>query len=252
MIRAIAAIASWAFLILVLGPPILLLGLVHPSRRVAAWYTLFLSRVALWICGVKLIIEDEVGARSLGAAFFVGNHQSALDVPIVISMLAGDVRFFAKDTLFRFPIWGWLLRQYGYVAVNRSNPRITLGNINRVLSKMADDPISLAVFPEGTRSPDGRLLPFRKGTMKICCRAGLPVVPFAIDGAWRVNPRGGLKARPGSVIVRFAEPLSADRVRAMSADELHSTVRCMIGQLLDQREEKTPEHAVPWTAPEGV
>jgi len=234
MIRAWLAIAVWGVMLIVLGIPVLIAGFVHPSRRLIARTGTLWARLMLGICGVRLTIEGLEHARDGRAKFFMGNHQSALDIPMVVLALNGDVRFIAKNTLFRTPIFGWIIGRYGNVPVDRTRPRVALKNLNRMLERVKDQPISLAVFPEGTRSADGRLLRFRKGTMKIGQRAGLPIVPFSIDGSYAVNPRDRLRAYPGPVRLTFASPIPADEVAAMSPAELHDRVRGTIARQLGQ------------------
>lgn len=251
MVRAYIAILVWGLMLIVLGIPVLLVGFIYPSRRLMAWSAALWARTMLTICGMRLTIEGTEHIQDAGARFFLGNHQSALDIPIVVLALKGDVRFIAKSTLFRFPVFGWILLRYGYVPVDRTRARVALRSLDRMLQRIQLNPISLAVFPEGTRSYDGRLLPFRKGTMKICRRAGLPVVPFAIDGSYMVNPRDRLRAYSGPVRLSFGRPIPADEVAAMTPSELHDRVREAVAQLLGQSSDPVPEVEA-LMAPEGI
>ena len=251
MIRAYLAIFVWGLMLIVLGIPVLLVGFIYSSRRLMVWSAALWARTMLTICGVRLAMEGTEHIQNAGAKFFLGNHQSALDIPIIILALKGDVRFIAKSTLFRFPIFGWILLRYGYVPVDRTRARVALRSLDRMLQRIQLNPISLAVFPEGTRSYDGRLLPFRKGTMKICRRAGLPVVPFAIDGSYKVNPRDRLRAYSGPVRLSFGRPIPADEVAAMTPSELHDRIRETVAQLLGQSSDPVPEVEA-LMAPEGI
>lgn len=224
MIRALLTVLVASLVVIVIGPPLLLLGLIYPSRWAIARGSEFWARAILWAAGVRLTIEGTEHIAAESPKFFMGNHQSALDIPILIAALRGDVRFMGKDTLFRIPLFGWVILRYGYTPVHRSRPRVTLQTLNRMLARIRERPISLAVFPEGTRTRDGRLLPFRKGTMKIGRRAGLPIVPFSIDGSMAVNSRDKFRAVPGRVRLTFSEPIPAEEIAAMSPTELHDRV----------------------------
>jgi 1-acyl-sn-glycerol-3-phosphate acyltransferase len=229
MVRAIAAIIVWTVLLFLVGLPALLIGLIHPFRPVMAFATLFWARVMLWVCGVRLRVEGLEHIADGRPRFFVGNHQSALDIPILLAALKGDVRFLAKKSLFYIPIFGWVIARYGYIAVDRRNARAALETINQAMQRFRSNPISFAVFPEGTRSRDGRLGNFRMGTMKICQRWGLPVAPFTIDGAIHVSHRDRtLYVRPGHVRICFGEPIPAEEVAKISAEELHDRIRNVI------------------------
>jgi 1-acyl-sn-glycerol-3-phosphate acyltransferase len=250
MMRGYLAIAFTCLMVGLGGVPLFAFGLLHRSRVAMASVAAFWARWTLAICGVRLTIEGAGRVPADQAGFYVGNHQSALDIPIVIAALSGDVRFMAKNTLFRFPIFGWVLWMYGFVPIHRARARITLDSLTRMYERVRRDPISLVVFPEGTRSRDGRLLPFRRGTMKICRRVGLPVVPFTIDGSHLVTPRERIRAYPGPVRLMFGKPIPADEVAGMSNEELHDRVRQAIADMLGQPNDTTTPQMVPLTAAE--
>lgn len=241
MFRAVLTVLAMSLVVMVLGTIALLVGLVYPSRRVIAFAAVVWSRVVLSLAGVRLTIEGKELVGDRVARFYMGNHQSALDIPILLMALDGHVRFMAKDTLFRIPVFGWVLLRYGYAPINRSNPRVTLRTIERMLERLHRDPISIAVFPEGTRSSDGRLLTFRRGTMKVGQRSGLPVVPFSIEGSLAVHNRERFAANPGPVKLIFGVPIPAEEVAAMSTPELHDRVKATIARQLGLTIEGKPE-----------
>ena len=219
---------------LVMGLPVLVIGFIYPARIAVAILAAVWAKAMLIISGARVTIEGLERVTDGKARFLLGNHQSALDIPIIVWAFRGNVRFMAKESLFRIPIFGWNLRRYGYVPVDRSSARAALRSVERAFERFRKRPISLAIFPEGTRSVDGRLLPFRKGTMKICHQASLPVVPFSIDGACKVNPKDRFGLFPGPIRVRFGEAIPPEEVAAMSARELHDRVRGAVERMLGQ------------------
>jgi|CXWL01.1.fsa_nt_gi 1-acyl-sn-glycerol-3-phosphate acyltransferase len=234
-VRAIFSIVVMVSLVIVLGGLALIVGLVHPSRRLMNGCSLAWSRAVLFCAGVQLTIKGREKAADSMPAFFLGNHQSDLDIPIIIYALGGRVRFMAKDSLFRIPLFGWVIRRYGFVPIDRGNVRRTMHTLQHMIAVMHRNPISMTAFPEGTRSRDGRLLSFRRGTMKIVQQVGLPVVPFAIDGSILVHHSNRLlRAKPGPVTLAFAEPIPADRVVAMSQDELYERVVSAVAGAMGQ------------------
>lgn len=224
MLRGVLTIVVFAFVLLLLGPGILVLGLLGMGERYGSWASYVWSRAILGCTGTRLRLEGGQKIPRGTPCFFVGNHQSALDIPILIVCLASRIRFLAKESLFRIPVFGWTLTAAGHVPIARHRPREARQRLERMLSHVRNRPISLVVFPEGTRSPNGRLLPFRKGTMKICQRAGLTIVPFTIDGSLAVHKRGSLKVNPGTVVVRFADPIPPEEAAEMSTGQLHERV----------------------------
>lgn len=224
MFRAIFVALVTAMLVVVIGTPVFILGLIYPARGFFAWPSFVWGRCILAACGVRLQIDGQADLGEPRPRFFVGNHQSALDIPVLIVALRGNVRFMAKESLFRIPILGWNLHRYDHVPIDRKSPRVTLHRLERMIARIRRAPISLIVFPEGTRSPDGELLPFRKGAMRICQRAGLDVVPFSICGSQAVLDRAKFRVRPGAIRLRFGEAIAAADVSAMTPAELHDRV----------------------------
>jgi len=224
-------------MVLALGLIALIVGVVYPSRRIFAALALVWAKAILFFSGVRLTVEGGDFLSDGRPRFFMGNHQSALDIPILVAALLGDVRFMAKRSLFRIPVFGWVLHRYGFAAIDRENARTTLRTLDLMLDRLRRRPINFAVFPEGTRSADGRLLRFRRGTMKIGLRSGLPIVPFSIDGSVAVHDRNHFEARPGPVRLTFGSPIPVDEVAELSPDELHrrivATVASQLGQAAD-------------------
>lgn len=241
MLRASITAAVMVVLVILLGVPLFLLGLVYPSQRAMALATSIWARSILLFAGVKLKVVGRERIANGTARFYFGNHQSALDIPIVIAGLNGHVRFMAKDSLFRIPLFGWVIRRYGYAPIDRSNPRNTHRTLQEMLDRVRRQPMSLAVFPEGTRSRSPRMGPFRRGTIKVAQRSGLPVVPFAIDGSIYVHHRERFVATPGPVTLTFGEPIAAEEVAAMTQAALHDRIRATIAGQLGQPE--LPERA---------
>lgn len=206
------------------GTAAFIIGLVYPAHWVIAASSYLWARVVLACAGVRLTVVGVEHVQDGHPRFFVGNHQSALDIPILLVALRGRVRFMAKDGLFRIPIFGWVIRRYGYAPIYRRQVRLTWQVLEQTLARLRSDPVSFAVFPEGTRTQDGKLLPFRRGTMKVAQRAGLPIVPFTIDGTFRVYQQSKFAARPGPVRISFAAPISPNEASECSARELQERV----------------------------
>lgn len=243
-VRALLALVVMVSLVIVLGGLTLVVGLFYPSRRLMNFCSRVWARAVLFCAGVRLTIKGWDRAAASMPAFFIGNHQSALDIPIIMFALRGQVRFMAKDSLFRIPLFGWVIRRYGFVPIDRTNVRRTLQTLKGMIAVVQCKPISMTAFPEGTRSRDGRLLPFRRGTMKIVQQARLPVVPFAIDGSIDVHqPDRLLRAAPGPVTLTFSEPIFADQAVTMDQDELQARVVGALAEALGQ--------PVPGAQPDG-
>ena len=162
------------------------------ARRVWAPSSLWLARVGLDVRRLAPLPD--------GPAIFASNHESALDILAVVAALPRTVRFVAKRELFRIPVFGWYLALGGHVRVDRSDHDRAVASLTEA-SRMVRAGTSLIVFPEGTRSRDGRVHPFKKGPFVIAVEAGSPVVPIAVSGAGAINPKGRIEVHPGTLHV---------------------------------------------------
>jgi 1-acyl-sn-glycerol-3-phosphate acyltransferase len=141
-----------------------------------------------------------------GPLLFACNHESALDIWALVEYLPRNVRFVAKRELFRIPVFGWHLRLGGHVPVDRSDRARAIQSLREAAARVRTGR-SLIVFPEGTRSRDGRIQPFKKGPFALAVEAGVPVVPVAVSGSGAVTPRGAVAVWPGTIRLAVGEPL---------------------------------------------
>ena len=174
-------------------------------RCARAW-----ARLILLTTGVRVRVEGLERLAHDGTYVFVSNHQSIYDIPILFWTLPYQLRIIAKASLGRFPVLGWHLRYTGHLLVERE--RAGAATLAQVAALM-DDGRSLIVFPEGTRSRDGRVGPFKRGLFLMAIDAGLPVVPVSVAGSRHVMRKGRLMTCPGNVDVVVHEPI---QTRGMS------------------------------------
>ena len=225
MVRTSLTLATVVLLTAVLGMAAMTVGLVLPRR----WCFEYLYQGwALGItaaAGIRLTVEGADHLQDGVNYFFVGNHQSAMDIPIMIIVAGGRIRFLAKRSLFHIPIFGWVMRLHGFVPIDRTKARKAKNSIDKMLESTSRRPVSMLVFPEGTRADDESIRPFKHGAMKVCQRAGMAVVPFAVAGALRVHRRRVLRIRPGRLHVSIAQPIPFEEVAECRTDQLARRVR---------------------------
>lgn len=234
MIRGWFTAGVSAMVIGTYGLGVLLVGLIYPSRRFFARASSFWARTVLRAAGLRLLSTGSERVLDGSARLLVGNHQSSMDIPILLAACRGNVRFMAKDSLFRIPVFGWILSRYEFAPIDRSRARRTAQTLDRMLERLRKRPISFAVFPEGTRTRDGRLLPFRRGTMKIAERTGLPIVPFTIDGSIRVHHRDEYVIRSGEVRLTFHREIGPEEAAKLGPEELCRRLVETIGSSLTE------------------
>ncbi len=188
----------------VLGCLSLASGLVDRSGDTAHRCARAWARLILLTTGVRVRVEGLERLPRNGAYVFVSNHQSIYDIPILFWTLPFQLRIIAKASLGRFPVLGWHLRYTGHLLVERE--RAGAATLAQVAALM-DGGRSLVVFPEGTRSPDGGVRPFKRGLFLMAIEAGLPIVPVSVAGSRHVMLKGRLMTCPGMVDVVVHDPI---------------------------------------------
>jgi 1-acyl-sn-glycerol-3-phosphate acyltransferase len=199
----------------------------HRCARAWAWLILRTTGVRVTVRGVERLERGR-------SYVFASNHQSIYDIPIVFDSIPLQLRIVAKDSLGAFPFLGWHLRRTGHLLVDRKNPG---AGVVKKMAKLVGGARSLIVFPEGTRSADGRVARFKGGIFLVAIDAGLPVVPVSIAGSRHVMLKGRLMTCPGDVTITIHEPIPTAGVGREGARELaervHAIVARGVGQAAD-------------------
>lgn len=196
----------------------------HGCARVWSWLILATTGVSVDVRGLDAL---ERGRTYV----FVSNHQSIYDIPVVFSSLPFQLRIIAKESLGRFPFLGWHLRRTGHLLVDRRNP--DRASILRRWRALVGQGLSLVVFPEGTRSADGRVGLFKAGSVLLAIEAELPIVPVSVDGTRHVMRKGELTTRPGHATLIVHAPIDTRGLSPADARPLAARLRSIVaaGQL---------------------
>lgn len=189
------------------------------------------SRGLLFFSGVRLDARFEEPLPPRGGFVFMANHQSLFDIPVLIHSLPGQCRFLAKRSLFRIPIFGWSLYAGGFVPVDREDREAAKKTFAAAVDRLASGR-SIVIYPEETRSLDGRLRPFKRGGVLMALRTGYPIVPVGIDGTIDVQTKTSFLIRPARVRVRVGRPIPAAEVAGHKAGEMAEEVRRRVAALL--------------------
>jgi 1-acyl-sn-glycerol-3-phosphate acyltransferase len=162
---------------------------------------------------------------------FASNHQSWYDVLSIAAVLPKRYRFVAKKELGRVPFFGPAWKAAGHISVDRGNTQAAIAALDEAGRRIKEDASSIVIFPEGTRSATGELLPFKKGGIMLALRAGVDIVPVYVQGSREVLPRDGWRVTPGPIIVHFGPPIPTAGLGSKDRDALVARVRGAIEAL---------------------
>ena len=188
-----------------------------------------------WILGTTGVRVDARGLDRVApdrSCIFVSNHQSIYDIPVLFASIPAQLRIISKASLGAFPVIGWHLRWTGHLLVDRKRAGVTaLGQVARMIER-GD---SLIVFPEGTRSRDGRVARFKRGLFLLAIQAGVAVVPVAVGGTRHVMLKGRLMTCPGDVSVVVHDPIPTDGMTrddaARLAEQAQGVIAATVAEL---------------------
>ena len=202
------------------------------SQEKAQWLPRTWARLLAWGTGCSFKVEGRKNLAPGAAYVFASNHASALDIPFLQAVLPSNFRWLAKKELFNIFIFGKAMASMGYIPVDRSNRRQAMRSVENAAARIKGG-ASVLIFPEGTRSRDGKLLPFKSAGLSLAIKAQAEVVPVAISGLYSVCPPHSLMINPGPVTVRFGKPLATKGLVMKDRGALAEQVRESIVNLLE-------------------
>lgn len=182
--------------------------------------------------GIKVRMSKD-GEPGPGPFVIVSNHQSLLDIPALLATLPFNYRMVAKKELFRIPIFGWGIKLAGYIEVDREDTRRAIRGMSDADRNLCEGR-SILVFPEGTRSRDGRLLPLKKGAFVIALKNGAPLLPCIVHGSFSLLPKGTLRMGRSDIHVHLGRLISTQGLSHEDRDVLRSRVETWMKDTLDR------------------
>ena len=235
--RSLATYIAVALYVVLMGPPFLLLALATKNPLPLYRVALGGVRLGLWLSGITVAVVRPQNILKDRAAVYAVNHASNVEPPIlyaVLSELFPRLRVLYKAELRKLPILVRAFDLAGFVPLERGNREQSLPAIERAAAALRDGN-SFLIFPEGTRSRTGELLPFKKGGFVMALQARAPIVPVAIVGARDAMHKGSLVIRPVRVTVRFGAPIETAALTLDDRDALVSRVRGAVADLLQEK-----------------
>ncbi len=186
------------------------------------------ARTLLAVSGVRAQVEGLDLIDPARPYVFISNHLSYMDTPLALAQIPAQFRFLAKRGLFKIPFLGTHLSRAGHIPVPRQDPRASVKTMQLAAETIQRKKVSLLIFPEGGRSHDGVLRPFKEGGAYIAIRAGVPVVPLLILGTRKVLPYGSGVVLPGTVTLKILPPIETAQMRLKDRGALTAQVRELI------------------------
>jgi 1-acyl-sn-glycerol-3-phosphate acyltransferase len=200
----------------------------NPSHGVARFW----AWLILKICKVRVEVQGRENLTPGRTYVLASNHQSLFDTPIVFAYLPLSFRVLYKKSLNRIPFLGWHLFLSGHIGVERENPAKASASLDHAAERIRTG-TSVVVFPEGTRSYDGVMRAFRKGSFRLALKAETPIVPLTISGSHLVMKRGRVTVYPGRVRLTIGAPIGIDGLAESDAGSLSERVRDVVKRNLE-------------------
>jgi 1-acyl-sn-glycerol-3-phosphate acyltransferase len=183
------------------------------------------SRSGLWLAGVRLKVVGAEKVPTGQPVVFMSNHQGNFDILALFLAIPQRFSWLAKEELFRIPVFGHSMARAGYIPLDRGGDgRRAMKSVEAAATAIRGGR-SVVIFPEGTRTFDGALLPFKKGGFLLAGKAGVPIVPLTINGSMQINPKTRLALYPGTITIRFADPIPTAGTGGKERERLMEEVR---------------------------
>ena len=242
MLRAL--LSSFVFVFLTFLGSVLAIpsGLIDRTGDGVLWLARWWARGVLASAGVRVRVRSHATFDPKTSYVFMPNHVSTADIWAIFVAVPVPLRFIAKKQLAHIPLFGWAMRAGRFIFIDRQNAASAHRTIDQAADRIRAGR-SVVIFPEGTRSLDGRLGPFKKGAFHLAIKAGAAVVPVAIRGSREIMPSGAFLIHPGVVDIELGAPIPTTGLGPDDREALLEKVRAEIAQMLDAPISTTPAGA---------
>ncbi len=208
----------------------LLAGLLDRSHKVYFVLTKVFSAPVLAMAGIKVKITGKENVIPKTPYVFVSNHVSLFDIPVLQRYVPNNFSFVFKKEIAWIPLFGWQMQLGPHIIIDRQNPEKAMKSIEKAKKMLVHRKISVLLFPEGTRSKTGEMLPFKRGAFHLAAQVGFPIIPVTISGTKNLFQKKPFKINSGKVIVDFGKPIPVDNISNKKDElELMRKVRDIIG-----------------------
>ncbi|NOZ74137.1 MAG: 1-acyl-sn-glycerol-3-phosphate acyltransferase [FCB group bacterium] len=228
LIWVLVNLGVWTAILSSIG---IVLSLFEWRGRVFRWIAWIWSKIILWTSGVHYTVRGLENLDPKGHYVFAANHESAFDIPLAFAGLPYQMATISKIELRKIPFLGWAMIMARHVFVDRRNHEHAVAALHKAKKSLQDNPRSILIFPEGTRSLDGKVHEFKRGGMILAMEAELPIVPVAMCGTSRVVTKGSWSLTPARVELRVGSPISTVGLTLKDRKPLAEQVRQAVIEL---------------------
>lgn len=216
-----------------------LFPLISPGENKVHKIANLWARMLLWLASTRVEVIGKEHVLMDKPQIFMANHQSDIDILIVLAHIPGQFRWIAKKELFKIPVFGKAMKNAGYIEIDRQNHEKALKSLDEAAEKIREGK-SVVTFPEGTRSKDGTIRPFKQGMFHLAIQARVPIIPISIIGAHEIMPKRTLAVRPGRVTMVIDRPVEVSGYTIETRGELIERVRNIIIRNIEDRATSGP------------
>jgi 1-acyl-sn-glycerol-3-phosphate acyltransferase len=211
----------------------LLIAIVRSTSPLIERVIHFWARTLVAAAGIDLRTENLDRIQSDRRYILIANHYSYYDIPCILAAVPQPIRFMAKASLFKIPVFGWALTRAGFIPVDRKDRRKAVKSFELAAQRIRQGN-TIVIFPEEGRSRERTMRPFQRGAFLLSLKAGLPIVPLAVDGTYDVFRVGAKRITPGVVTIRVGHPIDTAGRSVREKEALANESRRQIASMLSQ------------------
>jgi 1-acyl-sn-glycerol-3-phosphate acyltransferase len=215
-------IATGFFSVIVILTSFVSTGGETPHKVARVW-----AKCILAANNINVTVKGLSNLNPAGSCIYMPNHASNFDIPVLQAYLPVQFRWLAKAELFKIPIFGYAMKRAGYISINRLDRRSAIQSLNKTVEIIRNG-TSVIIFPEGTRSNNQNVQPFKKGGFVLAVDSGVPIIPVIIHGTWTIMQKKKIIVRPGNVILEIKKPITTLGYTRETKDDLMVKVRNII------------------------
>ncbi len=233
MIRALICVTFWVIYIAVVGSIGIVIALITRDARFLWHAGMICARGGLWLAGVRFRAQGLENLDPKAAYLFMSNHAGTADPCLMVPFIYRPMTVLSKKEMMAIPVVGTVFRLGKFIPIDRKNREAAIASIHHAAEVLRGGGISMVTYPEGTRSRDGRLLPFKKGVFHLAMEAGVPIAPATMVGTFECWPKGRFAIKPMTVTAVFHPPIDPKQFTSLEA--LMQAVRESIESALPEK-----------------